>query len=564
MNKKHKICSTNILRNIQDPKLVKLISTSGGTRYLLIEGNAGKLYLLRSITVAYTPLSEDKYEKAHKNFLQMSTTEFKSLQQLNSIESCVRTLEFDHIEEKAKKQVTCELLMDYPGELLSNLIKENFSKATLMKWGIQLCKGIKTAEEKGISHLNLRLDNIYIDSSKNIKISGFSTTQKLYSYLTKNPKKETIDYNNLFKPPESITSNSGGSDVYSIGIILYILLRGSLKPQGQELNICKLKEQDNVYIMQEINNMKDSDNSNNNFTNLKQIIRDCLEFSPAKRPNINQLLVLFQGEANPEKEEQKKIEKIPPIKTSQSDSKTISNSDIVNYLIQLLEKKGKYTNVTPARISSIIETMIDERDESKLIIEIFREKESKSDDDKAKVKNFENKIEALLNEKFMLEDKLKKSGIIINTLREQLTTLEKEKNEEIEKIHQSNQSNSRENEKVKDQTLITTISRLAKTVLPNITTSDPVEITKKLVEEINALKGEQKPKIAEREIKEFTREDSEGKKNKEEKKIESKVAEIKEEKANLLGKENESEPKLTDEISAILKQDEKWSFSNFQ
>ena len=95
----------------------------------------------------------------------------------------------------------------------------------------QIISGIQYIHSKHISHGDIKLENLLIDSNNNIKIIDFgfgthSFNGKLLNFFCGTPS---------YMPPEIINrKNYQGScaDIWSVGVLLYTLICGSFPFRG--------------------------------------------------------------------------------------------------------------------------------------------------------------------------------------------------------------------------------------------------------------------------------------------------------------------------------------------
>lgn len=183
-----------------------------------------------------------------------------STQDVNEYEKCLRTFKreamimslvadsgnclkaFDIFEENGTAYITMEYcdspkLSDYLKNHNRTALTEDEVNAIMM----QLLQGVSELHEKGIYHLNLSPDKIFIrknDDRFEVKIFSFDTAV-LKKDIKRGIEIEKMPYSG-FRAPELVgqTGRIGPwTDVYALGAIYYYLLTGSVpKPAAKEEN----------------------------------------------------------------------------------------------------------------------------------------------------------------------------------------------------------------------------------------------------------------------------------------------------------------------------------------
>lgn len=100
-------------------------------------------------------------------------------------------------------------------------------------WAIQILKALAYAHENGVVHRDIKPSNIFITMSRRIKIIDFGIARALGTadLTMSNIALGTPSY----LPPEQIDSKSvdGRADLYSVGVMMYEMLTGSLPFTGE-------------------------------------------------------------------------------------------------------------------------------------------------------------------------------------------------------------------------------------------------------------------------------------------------------------------------------------------
>ncbi|KAF3659622.1 CBL-interacting serine/threonine-protein kinase 1 [Capsicum annuum] len=126
------------------------------------------------------------------------------------------------------------------GELFDRIVsKGKLSEAQGRKLFQQLVDGVCYCHDKGVSHRDLKLENVLIDSKGNIKITDFGLSALPQHFRDDGLLHTTCGSPNYVAP--EILSNRGydgaTSDTWSCGVILYVILTGYLPFDDRNLAV---------------------------------------------------------------------------------------------------------------------------------------------------------------------------------------------------------------------------------------------------------------------------------------------------------------------------------------
>lgn len=119
--------------------------------------------------------------------------------------------------------------------------KENLSLRQRLKLFLQVCEAVQFAHQNFVVHRDLKPDNILIASDGTPRLLDFGTAKLLSPSIAEAGAGLTREgyqsFTPLYASPEQVLGNTvtAASDTYSLGVILYLLLTGSLPYELAEL-----------------------------------------------------------------------------------------------------------------------------------------------------------------------------------------------------------------------------------------------------------------------------------------------------------------------------------------
>lgn len=177
-----------------------------------------------------------------KSQLKNSTAEKRVLQEIQLL----RKLDHRNVVkllEVFENESAIYLVMEYMDRgdlytLLKGQKKGRLSEIQTKPLFFQILRGLEYIHSQGVLHRDIKLDNILLDQGMNLKICDFGISRTIVANHRMTEQSGTP----AFMAPEIIAGGGYegfGSDVWSLGVVLYCLLTGTLPFRGNsapELN----------------------------------------------------------------------------------------------------------------------------------------------------------------------------------------------------------------------------------------------------------------------------------------------------------------------------------------
>ncbi|XP_053672390.1 ovarian-specific serine/threonine-protein kinase Lok [Anopheles nili] len=203
----------------------KLGSGACGTVYLLHDYINCHPYAMKH--VAKDPLNE----RSRPQFLndpQRVMNEVNIMKSLNH--PCVIKMH-DIVDKPDSIYMVLEYMKG--GDLLTRIISNKYlPEKTAKLYFLQMCHAVKYLHEKGITHRDLKPDNILLEDDNELtllKVSDFG----LSKFVRKNSVMRTICGTPQYVAPEVLQTGGRGAytqkvDIWSLGVVLFTMLSGTL------------------------------------------------------------------------------------------------------------------------------------------------------------------------------------------------------------------------------------------------------------------------------------------------------------------------------------------------
>lgn len=150
----------------------------------------------------------------------------------------------DQNAEATRPYVVLELLHGSLREQLAKGEGKGVAPARAARWFLQLCYGLRAAHVQGLTHHNLKPENVLLDARGNAKLSDFGMARVVEVDASRGMPQVFVGTGGMsYLAPELLQkSREPGppADVYGLGILLYEMLTGNIpgrrSPLPSEVN----------------------------------------------------------------------------------------------------------------------------------------------------------------------------------------------------------------------------------------------------------------------------------------------------------------------------------------
>lgn len=181
---------------------------------------------------AYETLSPEELEKIKIEKAKKNVREVVFMDKLQGRDHIVTIYDYDIFPRERTTDIIIRM------ELLTNLdtymkmqqiTSEKRLKEIVVKLGKDICKALKECEEEKIVHRDIKPENIFVNKDGTFKLGDFGLSKELRKtvYLSR------IQGTPLYMSPEAFDwhqKTDYRSDIYSLGIVLYVLLNDGKIP----------------------------------------------------------------------------------------------------------------------------------------------------------------------------------------------------------------------------------------------------------------------------------------------------------------------------------------------
>jgi serine/threonine protein kinase len=180
------------------------------------------------------------------------------------------------------------------GDLLELLMNgDEISEPLARTWFQKIIEGVEYMHAHRVAHMDLKLENVLIDANFNLKLCDFDVSQNLTD------KKQVGAGTMIYRAPEvssGLCKNFSAADIYSLGVILFILISGNPPYQEEHTDKGKDWRYDHHYTTMRKNNQeywreeaKSKGKEDYFSSDLIQLINWMLAEDPEERPSIEDI-----------------------------------------------------------------------------------------------------------------------------------------------------------------------------------------------------------------------------------------------------------------------------------
>ncbi|XWS72747.1 hypothetical protein CRYUN_Cryun02cG0067400 [Craigia yunnanensis] len=204
---------------------------------LLGKGTFAKVYYGKELTsgesVAIKVISKDQVKREGM---------MEQIQREISVMRLVRHPNIVELKEVMATKTKIFFVMEYVrgGELFAKVVKGKLKEDVARKYFQQLISAVDFCHSRGVSHRDLKPENLLLDENENLKISDFGLSA-LPEQLRNDGLLHTRCGTPAYVAPEVLRKkgyDGSKADIWSCGVILYVLLAGFLPFQDE--NIMKM------------------------------------------------------------------------------------------------------------------------------------------------------------------------------------------------------------------------------------------------------------------------------------------------------------------------------------
>jgi len=210
--------------DFEDINIVKLLSQTRFPVYLAFSPSINKKFALK--------LFEFKNSKPNRYF--KNEARFAPLSHQNVIQVVHTEEKIAMATSQSGKNFSCILSEFAPNGDFFDFVKkhkQHLTEKLIRTYFRQLIEGISYLHKNGVHHLDIKLENLLIGEDYQLKIADFDL-----SYVVGDPE-ILAKGTKFYRAPELKAckcTNSAAADIYSAGVILFVLKSGGVVPHAED------------------------------------------------------------------------------------------------------------------------------------------------------------------------------------------------------------------------------------------------------------------------------------------------------------------------------------------